>query len=162
MTTATAFGGMCLFDAARAAGSTCTVEVLPEDKFVQANGMRLHYLDWDNSTKPKMLLLHGGAQSAHSWDFFALAMWEHFHIVALDQRSHGDSAWSEAGDSVLALGRRGMRIVSGFLVGDDYAGYTLCCHGGEVSRGWQGNPPGYGRERLRVFFGRSRTLNSKI
>lgn len=98
MTTAAAFGGMPLFDAARAAGVTFTEEVLPEDKFVQANDMRLHYLDWGNRDKPKMLLLHGGAQSAHSWDFFALAMRDHFHIVALDQRGHGDSAWSEVGD----------------------------------------------------------------
>ncbi len=98
MTTAEALGGMHLFDAARAAGITFTAEVRPEDRYVQANGMRLHYLDWGNSAKPKMLLLHGGAQSAHSWDFFALAMRDHFHIVALDQRGHGDSAWSEAGD----------------------------------------------------------------
>ena len=43
MTTAAAFGGMHVFDAARAAGVTFTEEVLPEDNFVQANGMRLHY-----------------------------------------------------------------------------------------------------------------------
>ncbi len=98
MTTAEALGGMNLFNAARAAGITFTTEVLPEDKYVQANGMRLHYLDWGNHAKPEMLLLHGGAQSAHSWDFFALAMRDHFHIVALDQRGHGDSDWSEAGD----------------------------------------------------------------
>ncbi len=98
MTTAEAMGGMTVFAAARAAGITFTTEVLPEDKFVQANGMRLHYLDWGNSDKPKMLMLHGGAQSAHSWDFFALAMRDHFHIVALDQRGHGDSDWSAAGD----------------------------------------------------------------
>jgi pimeloyl-ACP methyl ester carboxylesterase len=98
MTNARALGGMNVFDAARAAGIRFTAEVLPEDRYVQANGMRLHYLDWGNHDKPKMLLLHGGAQSAHSWDFFSLAMRDHFHIVALDQRGHGDSAWSEAGD----------------------------------------------------------------
>ena len=98
MTTVEAHGGMSLFNAARAAGITFTSEVLPEDKFVQANGMCLHYLDWGNPAKPKMLLLHGGAQGAHSWDFFALAMRDHFHIVALDQRGHGDSDWSAAGD----------------------------------------------------------------
>jgi pimeloyl-ACP methyl ester carboxylesterase len=89
---------MNVFDAARAAGITFSAEVWPEDKYVEANGLRLHYLDWGNPTKPRMLLLHGGAQSAHSWDFFALAMRDHFHIVALDQRGHGDSDWSEAGD----------------------------------------------------------------
>ena len=83
MSTAESFGGMNVFDAARAAGITFTSEVLPEDHDVQANGMRLHYLDWGNADKPKMLLLHGGAQSAHSWDFFSLAMRDHFHIVAL-------------------------------------------------------------------------------
>lgn len=98
MTTAEAHGGMSLFNAARAAGISFTSEILPQDKFVQANGIRLHYLDWGNPDKPKMLLLHGGAQSAHSWDFFSLAMRDHFHIVALDQRGHGDSDWSDAGD----------------------------------------------------------------
>ena len=98
MTTAEALGGMHLFDAARAAGITFTAAILPEDHYVQTNGMRLHYLDWGNHHQPKLLLLHGGAQSAHSWDFFALAMRDHFHIVALDQRGHGDSDWSEAGD----------------------------------------------------------------
>ena len=98
MTTAESVGGMNLFDAARAAGVSFNEEVLPEDKFVEANGMRLHYLDWGNEDKPKMLLLHGGAQSAHSWDFFSLAMRDHFHIVALDQRGHGDSDWSSEGN----------------------------------------------------------------
>ncbi|ETX02938.1 MAG: hypothetical protein ETSY1_01885 [Candidatus Entotheonella factor] len=98
MTTAESVGGMNLFDAARAAGISFTSETVPEDKYVEANGMRLHYLDWGNLDKPKMLLLHGGAQGAHSWDFFSLAMRDHLHIVALDQRGHGDSDWSEAGD----------------------------------------------------------------
>ncbi len=70
MTTAETLGGMNLFDAARAAGITFSAEVLPEDQYVEANGMRLHYLDWGNRHQPKMLLLHGGAQSAHSWDLF--------------------------------------------------------------------------------------------
>ena len=98
MATAEAMGGMDLFTAARAAGVTFSQDVTPEDHFVVANGMRLHYLDWGNPDKPAMLLLHGGAQSAHSWDFFSLALRDHFHIIAVDQRGHGDSEWSENGD----------------------------------------------------------------
>ena len=98
MTTAESFGGMNLFDAARAAGIAFSEEYVPEDKFVEANGMPLHYLDWGNADKPKMVLLHGGAQTAHSWDFFALGIRDHFHVVALDQRGHGDSGWSEEGN----------------------------------------------------------------
>jgi pimeloyl-ACP methyl ester carboxylesterase len=89
---------MNLFDAARAAGVRFSTEFSPVDHHVTANGMSLHYLDWGNHDKPKLLCLHGGAQSAHSWDFFALAMRDHFHVVAVDQRGHGDSDWSEAGD----------------------------------------------------------------
>ena len=98
MPSAESFGGMSLCDAARAAGIAFTTEHVPEDKFVQANGMRLHYLDWGNEDKPKMLLLHGGAQTAHSWDFFALGIRDHFHVIALDQRGHGDSDWSEGSE----------------------------------------------------------------
>ena len=45
-----------------------------------------------------MLLLHGFAQTCHSWDFVALAFCDRFHVVSLDQRGHGDSDWSEEGD----------------------------------------------------------------
>ncbi len=91
-------GGMTLFDAARAVGITFASEAAPEDKYVTVGGMRFHYLDWGNPGKPKMVLFHGGAQTAHSWDFFALAMRDEYHIIAPDQRGHGDSDWSEAGE----------------------------------------------------------------
>ncbi|MEE9284542.1 MAG: alpha/beta hydrolase [Dehalococcoidia bacterium] len=91
-------GGMPLFDAARAAGVQFAAEALPEDKFVTVHGMRFHYLDWGKEGRPKMLALHGGAQTAHMWDFFSLAMRADWHIVALDQRGHGDSDWAEDGD----------------------------------------------------------------
>jgi len=60
--------------------------------------MRFHYLDWGNHDAPDMLLLHGFAQTCHSWDFVALAFCDRYHVVALDQRGHGDSDWSESGD----------------------------------------------------------------
>ncbi len=97
-TLAEKMGGMSLFDAARAAGIRFIQEALPEAKWVNARDMRFHYLDWGNHGKPKMLLLHGGAQTAHMWDFFALAMRDDYHIVALDQRGHGDTDWAKDGD----------------------------------------------------------------
>jgi pimeloyl-ACP methyl ester carboxylesterase len=89
---------MTLHDAARAMGIQFGEEAVPEDKSVTVGGLKLHYLDWGKADKPKMLLLHGGAQTAHSWDFFALTMRDHYHVIAPDQRGHGDSDWSEAGD----------------------------------------------------------------
>lgn len=90
--------GLSLHDAARAAGVTFSAEVEPEDGYVNANGLRLHYLDWGNPGKPDMLLLHGFAQTCHSWDFVALALSDRFHVVVLDQRGHGDSDWAPDGD----------------------------------------------------------------
>lgn len=65
------------------------------DKFLRIGAMRFHYLDWGNPHLPDMLLLHGGAQTAHSWDEFSRAMRDRYHIIAPDQRGHGDSDWSK-------------------------------------------------------------------
>ena len=97
MTIQEQLGGMTLHDAARAMGIQFGEEAVPEDKSVTVGGLKLHYLDWGIADKPKMLLLHGGAQTAHSWDFFALSMRADYHVVSLDQRGHGDSDWSEEG-----------------------------------------------------------------
>ncbi len=90
--------GLSLHDAARSQGVTFQREAVPEDRFVDANGMRFHYLDWGNPDAPDMLVLHGFAQTCHSWDFVSLSFCDRFHVVALDQRGHGDSSWAEDGD----------------------------------------------------------------
>ena len=72
-------------------------ETTPQDKYLDADGLRLHYLDWDNDAAPPMLLLHGFSGHAHTWDTFARAMCSEFHVLALDQRGHGDSAWAKDG-----------------------------------------------------------------
>ena len=68
------------------------------DKEVVVGGIKLHYLDWGNPSKPPMLLLHGGAQTAHSWDEFSRSMRGDYHVIALEQRGHGDSTWAPDGD----------------------------------------------------------------
>ncbi len=72
--------------------------VEPADRFVSLNGLRFHYLDWGADAKPYLLLLHGAYQTAHSWDFFALAMRGRYHVLALDQRGHGDTDWAPKGE----------------------------------------------------------------
>ena len=64
------------------------------DQYVQANGLRFHYLDWGSPEKPPLVLLHGVGQTCHTWDLFAAAMSEHFHVMAFDQRGHGDTDWA--------------------------------------------------------------------
>jgi len=67
-----------------------------QDRFVTANGLSLHYLDWGNPNAPPMLLLHGLCGNAHYWDFFAPSMKDDYHILALDQRGHGDNSWAQS------------------------------------------------------------------
>jgi len=69
----------------------------PQDKYLDVDGLRLHYLDWGHEGAPPMLLLHGFSGHAHTWDTLARAMGDEFHVLALDQRGHGDSAWAPHG-----------------------------------------------------------------
>ncbi|MCY3543986.1 MAG: alpha/beta hydrolase [Chloroflexi bacterium] len=90
--------GLSLHDAARAMGVRFANDNVPQDKFVDANGLRFHYLEWGNPDNPPMLLLHGFAQTCHSWDFVALGFSDDYHVIVLDQRGHGDSDWAPDGD----------------------------------------------------------------
>jgi esterase len=83
--------------AADAAGIAPREIVQPTDGTVVVNGVRLHYLDWGNPERPALVLLHGGGLTAHTWDLAALLLRDRYHILALDQRGHGDSDWSADG-----------------------------------------------------------------
>ncbi|MEW6297399.1 MAG: alpha/beta hydrolase [Thermodesulfobacteriota bacterium] len=66
-----------------------------QDRFMTVNGLRLHYLDWGTAGKRPFVLLHGGSAYARWWDFVAPAFTGEFHVLALDQRGHGDSEHAE-------------------------------------------------------------------
>jgi len=61
-------------------------------------GLRFHFLEWGAPDAPPVLLLHGGNQSAHSWDLVSLHLADRYHLFALDQRGHGDSEWTRDQD----------------------------------------------------------------
>jgi pimeloyl-ACP methyl ester carboxylesterase len=61
--------------------------------FVTVSGRRLSAIVWGN--EPELVLLHGGAQNAHTWDAMALALDR--PLVALDLPGHGRSDWWEGG-----------------------------------------------------------------
>ena len=54
---------------------------------------RFHFLEWGEPDAPPIVLLHGGHQSAHSWDLVSLHLAQRYRVLALDQRGHGDSEW---------------------------------------------------------------------
>jgi pimeloyl-ACP methyl ester carboxylesterase len=68
-----------------------------QDRFITVNGLRLHYLDWGSPDKPPFIMLHGIGRVAHSFDHIAPQFAADYHVIALDMRGHGDSAWSPDG-----------------------------------------------------------------
>jgi pimeloyl-ACP methyl ester carboxylesterase len=67
-----------------------------------ANGHRFHTLEWGDGAAPLVILFHGANQTGHSWDMVSLNLSRDYHLIAVDQRGHGDSEWPRDGDMSLA------------------------------------------------------------
>jgi esterase len=67
---------------------------MPERKFVEANGIRLSYIDFGGNGKP-LLALHGTYGSCRTFAGLAEALGDRWRVIALDQRGHG---WSDQPD----------------------------------------------------------------
>jgi non-heme chloroperoxidase len=99
--------------------------------FVNANGIRLHYLDWGGSG-PVLLFLTGLGLTAHIYDQFAPRFTDKFHVLALTRRGHGDSDYPESGydpDKLTEDVRQAMDalgIEQAILVGHSMANVELC------------------------------------
>src|SRR5215467_4196088 len=67
----------------------------PTSRFIEVEGVKLHYLDWGGDPdKHTFLLLHGGAAHLHWWDAVAPLLVPYGRVIALDFRGHGRSAWA--------------------------------------------------------------------
>ena len=106
---------------AAAAGVDAVDFTLPADHTANVNGLDLHWLDWGKSHLPKVLLLHGGSLTAHTWDMAVLGLRDHYHFVALDQRGHGDTGWTDEGDLARDQGDLMLADTTAFV---DHLGWT--------------------------------------
>src|SRR5579864_5357555 len=80
------------------AAAVCLAAQTPyQDRFITVNGLRLHYLDWGAEGKQPFIMLHGIGRIAHSFDHIAPRFNKDYHVIAIDMRGHGDSAWSPEG-----------------------------------------------------------------
>ena len=78
----------------------------PSSHFLNVSGVRFHYLDWDGKGRP-LFFVHGGGQTAYTWDLVACQLRERFHCIGMDCRSHGLSdkvdrwlGYAEQGDDI--------------------------------------------------------------
>jgi len=69
----------------------------PMERFVTVGGMRLHLLEWGEPNAQPMILLHGIGRVAHTFDHLAPHFASKYHVLAVDMRGHGDSAWDPKG-----------------------------------------------------------------
>ncbi len=132
--------GLTLHQAARQKGVPFTRESEPIDRTVQVNGMTFHYLEWGQPGSPLIVMLHGGSQQAHSWDFVSLPLSEHYRIIALDQRGHGDSDWASDGDYTIEAHQQD---IDGFVAILGLNDFHLVGHsmGGRNSYVWASRHP---------------------
>jgi pimeloyl-ACP methyl ester carboxylesterase len=71
---------------------------MASDQFVNANGLRLHYLDYGSPEKPALVCIHGLSGNAHNFDGLAPQLLSGYHVISIDVRGRGDSQWGPAGD----------------------------------------------------------------
>lgn len=70
----------------------------PTSHYFYSQRLKLHYVDWGNSDKPLLVLIHGGRDHCRNWDWVAQALRDDYHIVAPDLRGHGDSEWASGSE----------------------------------------------------------------
>jgi esterase len=84
-----------------------------------ANGHRFHLLEWGEEKAPLVLLFHGANQTGHSWDMVCLNLSQDYHLIAVDQRGHGDSEWPRDGDmSLPTLAQDAAAIIDALAAGE--------------------------------------------
>ena len=115
----------------------------PTTKFLTVNGLRLRYLEWGrpDALPPKgvtIVCVHGYTSSAEAFNALARRIQDRAHIVAMDVRGHGESAWSpdgayqyadQAGDLAALVDQLGIgRFV---LIGTSMGGVIAMVYAGQ-------------------------------
>ena len=143
--------------------------------FVGAEGNKL-VADVFGEKGAPVLLLHGGGQTRHAWRATAEAIARTGHVAyAIDQRGHGDTAWSPAGDYSLEAHRADVEAVVEqlgldrfLLVGMSMGGAAALAYAGRHADGLAGlvlvdiGPDGRdaGRHRIASFVSGPREMDS--
>jgi pimeloyl-ACP methyl ester carboxylesterase len=74
---------------------TTTAE--PASRSLTANGLSLHYFEWGRPGALPVVCVHGYTGSAQAFNALARRLGDRVHLIAVDVRGHGESAWSPVG-----------------------------------------------------------------
>jgi len=103
--------------------------------FVNANGVKLHYLEWRGGPKGVLLMLAGLGNDAHVFDDFAVKFTDQYRVVAMTRRGFGESDKPATGYDVKtrvedvrafldALGIRKVTLIGHSVAGDELTGFA--------------------------------------
>jgi pimeloyl-ACP methyl ester carboxylesterase len=111
---------------------------MPGSRFATVNDLRVHYLDWGNENAPALVCVHGYTSSAHAFNALARHVRDRFHVLAVDVRGHGESAWSpteayQYSDQVADVSRLVDDLVEGpfALIGTSMGGIIAMAYAAE-------------------------------
>ena len=112
----------------------------PREATLSIRGFRLHYVAWGDPARPPLILLHGITGHARTWDTLATALADRWHVLALDQRGHGDSEPAPDGDYTVGAMADDLEAFADAL---GYRRFTLLglSMGGRVAMGFAGAHP---------------------
>ena len=68
-----------------------------KSRYVHANGLRHHYLEWGDPDAPPLLMFHATGLCAWPWKPIARRLAGRYRVLAFDQRGHGDTDPSDRG-----------------------------------------------------------------
>lgn len=113
----------------------------PRERQIRLGGLRFYYLEWGDSGAPTVVLLHGFAGHARSWDHVSAALADRFRVLALDQRGHGDSDRAPHGDYTVRTMAGDLRQFSDALCPGSFSLVGLSM-GGRISIAYAAAHPG--------------------
>ncbi|HLW70268.1 MAG TPA: alpha/beta hydrolase [Candidatus Binataceae bacterium] len=109
-------------------------------RFDAADGLVLSATDYGGAGQTPILFVHGGSAHARWWDFVAPAFCDRFHVLALDQRGHGESPWTAEWTygtrqyvADLSAVIEGWGLGAPILVGHSMGGHTVMAYASEQS-----------------------------
>src|SRR5439155_26095703 len=72
---------------------TRVIAMPSEDRFLEVEGCRIHYLRWGQTGKPGLLFVHGGYAHAHWWDVIAPFFAADHCVAAIGLSGMGESGY---------------------------------------------------------------------
>ncbi|HJL95939.1 MAG: hypothetical protein CL432_06675 [Acidimicrobiaceae bacterium] len=69
-----------------------------QNKTVEINGAKIHYMEWGDPKNQSVIMLHGTNAHAHWFQFIGALMAENYHFVTMSFSGMGESDWRSSYD----------------------------------------------------------------